>query len=172
MVPAPTTATCFTMVSPSHLSEERFDLAARQRRLLVVDEVAGLGRDRHLDLTEELVEAVGPFALEDGIVGAPEHARRYRDRPTRALWHLAADHRHSRLMRADVPVEAALKVAGLHEIIDPRLEVLVEGMGIVRPMPQEMPDIGAASLARAPDQRRGPGLLMKRLVPDLREMLR
>src|ERR1051326_1736759 len=98
MVPAPITATRLTMASPSHPSEKRLYLAACQRRLLVVDEVAGVGRDRHLDLTEELVEAVGPFALEDGIVGAPEHARRHRDRPTRALWHLAADHRHSRLM--------------------------------------------------------------------------
>src|SRR5690242_5691360 len=108
IVPAPITATCFTaMLPPLDPAEKRLDLPARERRLLVVDEVPGLRRGGHLDIAEEFVEPVRPFALEDGIAGTPEHARRHRDRNAAALGYLAAHHREPRLMRADVPVETA-----------------------------------------------------------------
>src|SRR5215475_83297 len=98
MVPAPITATCFTaMLPPSDPAEKCLHLPARQRRLLVMDEVAGLRRDRHLDIAEKLVEAVRPFALEDGIAGTPEHARRHRDRNAAALGYLAPHHGQPRL---------------------------------------------------------------------------
>src|SRR5262250_3293652 len=93
IVPAPITATCFTMRSPLDSSEKRLDLPARQDRLLVMHEMPGLGRDAHLDVAEEFVEPVRPFALEHGITSAPEHARRHGDRQTAALRRLAADHR-------------------------------------------------------------------------------
>src|SRR5579859_748619 len=75
-------------------------------------------------------------------------------------------------MRADVPVEAALEIAGLHEVVDPGLEVLIEHLRIMRPVPKEMTDVQPAGVARAPDHRCRPGLLMERLIPDLLEMLR
>src|SRR5215472_6705637 len=172
IVPAPITATCFTMWFPSYPSEKCLDLPARQHRLLVMHEMRSLRRDRNLNIAEKLVEPVGPFAPEHGITGTPEHACRYGDRQPAALRRLAADHREPGLMHADVPVETTLEVTGLHEIVDPGLEVLVEGMGIMGPVPEEMPDIGPARLARAANQRRGPRLLMERLVPYLREMVR
>src|SRR5579872_2686608 len=173
MVPAPITATCFTAMLPplSDPSEKCLDLPARQCRLLVVHEMSGLGRDRHLDVAEELVEPVGPFALEHGVAGAPKHARRHRDRQPAAPRRLAADHGHPRLVSADVPVEAALEIARLHEVVDPGVEILVESVRIMRPMPKEMPDVQSAGLSRASHQRRGPWLLVEGLIPDLLEML-
>ncbi len=134
-------------------------------------EVPRLRRDGHVDVAEEFVEPVGPFALEHGIAGAPEHARGHRYRPAAALRRLASDDREPRLMRADVPVEAALEIPRFQEIIDPGLDVLVEGAGVVGPMAEEMAKVGPARLAGAAHQRRSPGLLMERLVPDLAEML-
>src|SRR5579883_2596919 len=103
-------------LSPSDSSEKRLDLPARQRRLLVMDEVTGIGRDRDLDVAEEFFEPIGPLALEDGIAGAPEHARPHGDGEAAAPGNLAADHRQARLVRADVPVEAALRFPGFMKL--------------------------------------------------------
>src|SRR6185312_1669855 len=51
-----------------------------------------------------------------------------------------------RLVGADVPVEAALEITGLEEIVDPGLDILVEGVRIVRPMREEVAEVEAAGL--------------------------
>jgi hypothetical protein len=72
-----------------------------------------------------------------------------------------------RFVYPDVPVEAALEVARLHEVVHPHLEVLVEEARLVRPVVEEVLYVGLASLVIPTDEGGGPPLLVERLVPDL-----
>src|SRR6185437_666009 len=174
MVPAPITATRSTDMGrspPSQAVEEGTNLATGEIGFFVVHEMAGSRDRRHFCVAEILAEPIRPGALEDGIALAPQHARRQIYRHTLRLRCFVAHCREPSLVGADVPVEAALEIAGLEEIVDPGLDILVEGVGIMRPMREEMPEIEAAGIARAADECGGPRLLVERLVPDLDEML-
>src|SRR6185437_9647931 len=147
------------------------NFAAGEVGFFVMHEMTGVWHRRHFGIAEILAQSIYPIALEDGIALAPKDARRQIDRRALRLGRLAAHCREPSLVGADVPVEAALEIARLEEVVDPGLDILVEGMGIMRPMREEMAEIEAAGLARAADERGGPGLLVERLVPDLDEML-
>src|SRR3712207_5731692 len=77
-----------------------------------------------------------------------------------------------RFVYPDIPVEAALEIARLHEVVDPHLEVLVEEAGLVRPVVEEVLYVGLASLSIPTGEGSGPPLLVERLVPDLLDALR
>ncbi len=63
--------------------------------------------------------------------------------------------------------EAAGEVAGFEKVIGEGLQHVVEGVLAMRPVFQEISDIGAATLARRADQGRRHLQLVERLVPDL-----
>src|SRR6266446_6200423 len=118
MVPAPITATrCTDMeISSSKALEEGANLATGEVWLLVMHEMARIGHRRQLHIREILAQPIRPFALEDRIAFAPQYARRQLYRRKLRLWRLAAHRRQTCLVGADVPVEAALEIAGLEEI--------------------------------------------------------
>ena len=95
-------------------------------------------------------QPVSPFRLQDRIVAAPHDARRQLDSGRRRG--LLADHREARRGDAEIPVEPALQIAGLQEVVDPGLEIAIERVRVMRPMAQEMADIRPAGGARAADQ--------------------
>src|SRR6185312_3296413 len=115
---------------PSQAVEEGTNLATGEIGFFVVHEMAGSRDRRHFCVAEILAEPIRPGALEDGIALAPQHARRQIYRHTLRLRCFVAHCREPSLVGADVPVEAALEIAGLEEIVDPGLDILVEGVGI------------------------------------------
>src|SRR3712207_2177105 len=72
-----------------------------------------------------------------------------------------------RFVYPDIPVEAALEVARLHEVVHPHFEVFVEEAGLVRPVVEEVLYVGLARLAIPTDEGGSPPLLVEQLVPDL-----
>ena len=132
--------------------EEAVDFHGRRIGRLVVNEVAGILRDAGLDVFEVLAHDVDPVAPQHRIVPPPQHARGLGDlgRLGRGAGH---DGEAAGILR-DVPVEAALQIAGTHEVVDPALQHAVEGILSIRPVLQLVADIGAAGVRAR--RRRGP----------------
>src|SRR5882757_10422041 len=63
--------------------------------------------------------------------------------------------------------KAAGEITLLHEIVGEGLEHVVERVLAMRPVAQEMADIGPAAVARRADQRRRHLYLVEGLVPDV-----
>jgi len=99
--------------------------------------------EAELQIHEEPAKAIGPRGSENRVVLPPE------DPGGRSDWRghrgRAFDDGHPTLLVAHVPVEAALEVAGLQEVVDPALELRVKGIFPVRPVPQDVVEIDAAA---------------------------
>src|SRR5688572_19908542 len=91
-------------------------------------------------------ELVHPFDLQNRVPLTPEDPRRYVD--WRQVRNLALPDQASSGAVSEVPVETALEVAGLHEVVDEALKVLVEDVGVRSPMTQEMADVEPTGLSR------------------------
>jgi hypothetical protein len=79
-----------------------------------------------MEIGKCLWEAVHPFGLEHWVVLPPEHPGRNFDR--RQVWNLPSSNRPASPAISEVPVESALEVTGLHEVINEAFEVFVEGV--------------------------------------------
>src|SRR5215469_5180443 len=84
----------------------------------------------------------------------------------------AFHHRNAAGMRGMVVGEAALQIAGLHEIGDKGLDDIVERVLSMRPMPQEVADIELAACSRRSNELRCHLHLVERLIPNLFEAVR
>src|SRR5215217_3249743 len=152
------------------LRKELHDLTVREIGSLVVDEVAGFSHRREIQMCEVVSQTIGPLHFEDGVALAPPDAGRRID--LRQVGRAIADDIQPRFVSADVPVEPALKVARLHEIVHPEVEVLVEQAGLVRPVVEEMAEVSLTGLPVLAYQGGSPWLLVESLVPDLVYALR
>src|ERR687889_2272168 len=101
------------------LPEEIGDLMVGQVGPLVVGEVAGFSHWGEVEVSEVVPEPVGPRDLEDAIVLAPPDAgwRLY----LREIRGTVADETQPRFVGADIPVEPALQVSRLHEVVHPEI---------------------------------------------------
>src|SRR5258708_40334663 len=122
----------------------------RQFRLVERDKMAGSPGELEPGVREVPAEPVGPFGLQDRIVAAPQEIAGVRD--FRDLDRALPHHAGTEPAYADVPVEAALKIARPREIIDPFLEVRLERLLLTRPVPQEIPEVDPHRLAARADQ--------------------
>ncbi len=114
-------------------------------------------------------QPVRPFGCDQRIAAAPEKARR--DLDARLRRQLAFQPEAAIGRGREIPVEAALDVARLHEVVDIGFQQVAEHGGIVaRPVVEEMAEVEPAGLARAADQLRGPRQLLEVLIPDLDQM--
>src|SRR5215211_6461521 len=128
-------------------------------------EVAGLSQRSEIQIREVVSETVGPLDFEDGVALAPPDAG-WRLDLRQGGW-AVADEVYPGLVGGDVPVEPALQVARLHEVVHPEMEILVEEAGLVRPVIEEMAKVSLTGLPVLTHQGGGPGLLVEGLVPDL-----
>jgi hypothetical protein len=114
--------------------------------LFDVGEVAAVFGFLEGEVGEVVAELVREVEAQDGIVRAPVEVggrgdwRARRGGPRRDL--------RAQFRNADVPIESALQVPGAQEIVDPFLEIGLEGFLLMAPVRQEVAEVDAARLAR------------------------
>ena len=99
-----------------------------------------------LEVGEELRKSVGPGSFQDRIMLTPKDPRR--DGDWRWKRRNALDDGHATRVVAQIPVEPALEISGLHEVIRPHLEFFVKGVLAVSPVAQERTNVDPACLPR------------------------
>jgi hypothetical protein len=125
--------------------EEPVDFSRGQIRAFVVHKVTRVLREGNLDLSEILVQDIGPIGFEDRIMAPPQDAG-WHGNTRRPLSGAGHDSEAAGIL-PDVPVEAALHVAWPHEVVEPALDNGVESILLVRPVVEEMADVRPAGLA-------------------------
>jgi len=149
---------------------EKLDHAfVRRLRRFEMDEMAGPFGDLDLRTREVFGKPVHPGAEDHRIVASAIEAARHLD--LRQDGRTVAHQRHAGSMGRPIPGEAALEIAGLHEVVDEVLDLAIESARHMRPVPEHAVEKGAASLAALADELRCPGLLVEGLVPDLLDMV-
>ena len=133
-----------------------------------MNEMPRFRSETKLEVGEELRKSVGPGSFQDRIMLTPKDPRR--DANWRWERRNALDDGHATRVVAQIPVEPALEISGLHEVIHPRLEFFIECLRAVSPVAQERTNVRPACLPRGTDQPGGPGHLMEELIPHLQQM--
>ena len=150
--------------------EESPDLARRAIGVFPMREMSDVCKHREIEIRKCLAQAVGPGIGKQRIVLGPAHAGGHIDR--RQLRGFALHHPDRGRHGPHGNAQSRRRDCRALKIVDEGFQHVVEGALAIRPVLQEMPDIGPAALACRADQRRRHLHLVERLVPDVVEPVR
>ena len=101
--------------------------------------------DFHIGLRKIFTDAVRPLDFQHRVMPPPKHASWQINRRLRRQ--LTSGNREAGLCYREIPIEPALDIARLHEIIDECVKIFVECGGVSRPMGQKVAEIESATFS-------------------------